>query len=82
MNVRQTDLKRCRSERGASLMDYGIIVALILVIAIAAIPFLGNQTADSLCDAGDEITDINSPCSNPAATLAAATAAAAAATIY
>jgi len=37
---------RCKTDRGASLVEYALLVALIAVICIAAIAFLG-QSADS-----------------------------------
>ncbi len=44
-----------RSERGASLVEYALLVALIAVVAIAAITFLGNQASDTLDSAGSAI---------------------------
>ncbi len=33
------------SERGASMVEYGLLVALIALIAILAVTFAGNQTS-------------------------------------
>ena len=45
----------CKSERGASAVEYGLLVALIAIIIIAAVSLLGgnlsnifNKTANSL----------------------------------
>lgn len=37
---------RCKTDRGASLVEYALLVALIAVVCIIAITFLG-QSADS-----------------------------------
>jgi pilus assembly protein Flp/PilA len=36
-----------RSERGASLVEYGLLLALIAVVCIAAVTFLGETASDS-----------------------------------
>ena len=50
---------RCKSDRGASLVEYALLVALIAVVCIAAIKLIGQSaktsfesTADSLNQAG------------------------------
>jgi len=43
------------SERGASLVEYALLVALIAVVAIVALRFLGNSASDTLTEAGSEI---------------------------
>ena len=42
-----------RSERGATMLEYGILGALIAVVAIAAVTFLGFQA---------EVTKVNISC--------------------
>lgn len=44
-----------RSERGASLVEYALLVALIAVVAIAAITFLGGEATNTLNEAGSSL---------------------------
>lgn len=46
-----------RSERGASLVEYALLVALIAVVMVSAVTFLGSTTGASLDDSGSSITD-------------------------
>lgn len=42
-------------ERGASLVEYALLVALIAVVCIVAITFLGNSSKDKLSSLGSQI---------------------------
>ncbi|MEA3075330.1 MAG: pilus assembly protein Flp/PilA [Actinomycetota bacterium] len=42
-------------ERGASLVEYALLVALIAVVCILAITFLGKSTSDKLSHLGSNI---------------------------
>ena len=44
-----------RSERGASLVEYVLLVSLIAVVCIAAITFLGNSAKDKFTTVGSSI---------------------------
>lgn len=44
-----------RSERGQGLAEYALILALIAVLAIAAVTFLGDQINGILSDVGNSI---------------------------
>ncbi len=44
-----------RDERGQGLAEYALILALIAVLAIAAVTFLGTQINDILSDVGNSI---------------------------
>ena len=44
-----------RDERGQGLAEYALILALIAVLAIAAVTFLGGQINDILSDVGNSI---------------------------
>ncbi len=46
---------RPASERGASLVEYALLVALIAVVCIGAVTFLGNQTATSYSQLGNSL---------------------------
>jgi pilus assembly protein Flp/PilA len=41
-----------RDERGASLVEYALLVALIAVVCIAAITLLGNNASDKFSTVG------------------------------
>lgn len=44
-----------RSERGASLVEYVLLVSLIAVVCIAAISFLGNSASSKFSNVGSSI---------------------------
>lgn len=46
---------RFSSERGASLVEYALLVALIAVLCIGAVSFLGGAAQDSFDQIGTEI---------------------------
>jgi pilus assembly protein Flp/PilA len=48
-------LARCKSERGASLVEYALLVALIAVVCIVAISFLGNEASKEFNEVGDSL---------------------------
>ena len=45
-----------RDDRGASLVEYVLLVALIAVMAIVAMTFLGNSASDKFNDVGSSIS--------------------------
>ena len=48
------------SERGASLVEYTLLVALIAVVCIGAIQVLGNGADATLTEVGNEISGATS----------------------
>jgi pilus assembly protein Flp/PilA len=44
-----------RTERGASLVEYALLVALIAVVCIGAVTLLGNSAKSTLSSAGNTI---------------------------
>ena len=44
-----------KTERGASLVEYALLVALIAVVVIGAITMLGDSAANTFSDVGDEL---------------------------
>lgn len=46
-----------RSERGQTLVEYGLLIALIAVVAIAALLFLGPIVAELFNNIGQTIND-------------------------
>jgi pilus assembly protein Flp/PilA len=45
-----------RGERGAALVEYALLVALIAVVCIAAITILGNKTSDKFSSVGSKLS--------------------------
>ena len=46
---------KARSERGASLVEYALLVALIAVVCIVAVTFLGKQASSTFSNVGTSI---------------------------
>jgi pilus assembly protein Flp/PilA len=46
---------RTKSDRGATLVEYALLVALIAVVCIVAIAFLGTSASQKFSDVGNEI---------------------------
>ena len=46
---------RIKSDRGASLVEYALLVALIAVVCIVAITFLGNAASDEFESVGSSL---------------------------
>lgn len=50
------DLKeRTQEERGATAVEYALMVALIAVVIIVAVTFLGESTSDKFQQVGDAV---------------------------
>jgi pilus assembly protein Flp/PilA len=49
-----------RSERGAALVEYALLVALIAVVCIAAIQLLGGSAKDKFNQVGSQISSAGS----------------------
>ena len=47
------------TERGASLVEYALLVALIAVICIVALQFLGQEASESFSETGSAIGGAN-----------------------
>lgn len=45
-----------RSEEGQGLTEYALILALIAIVAIAALSFLGHKVTSALSTVGNSIT--------------------------
>ena len=46
---------RTKSDRGASLVEYALLVALIAVVCIGAVIIIGNSASDKLSEAGSAL---------------------------
>ena len=44
-----------KNERGAALVEYALLLALIAVVCIVALQFLGGQAADKFSTVGNSI---------------------------
>jgi len=47
--------KALRDERGASMVEYGLLIALIAVVAIVAITVLGGNVSDKFSEVGSAV---------------------------
>ena len=45
-----------RTERGASLVEYALLVALIAIVCVLAVQFLGTQTSAKFSSVGSGLT--------------------------
>ena len=48
---------RCKTDRGASLVEYALLVALIAVVCIVAITFLGAEASSKFESVGTAIQE-------------------------
>ena len=46
---------RCKTDQGASLVEYALLVALIAVVCIGAVTVLGTSAADKFSSVGSAI---------------------------
>ena len=44
-----------RTEKGAALVEYALLVALIAVVCIAAITFIGKSTSNKFSEVGSKL---------------------------
>ena len=51
-------LDRARSEHGASMVEYALLVGLIAIVAVAAVTLLGNSIAGLFGSAGNTISNV------------------------
>jgi pilus assembly protein Flp/PilA len=60
-SLHSTVLDRARSERGASMVEYALLVGLIAIVAVLAVTFLGQQIEGLFNSAGNTLSGVNSP---------------------
>ena len=53
--VRFTSVLTRRDERGASLVEYALLAALIAIVCLTAIFFLGEETSEEFKSVGESI---------------------------
>ena len=44
-------------DRGASLIEYSLLLALIAIVCVGAVNFLGDNTADAYSELGDSLSN-------------------------
>ena len=47
-----TEIQKTQNEKGASMLEYALLAALIAIVAISAIAFLGREVSDTFQDIG------------------------------
>lgn len=53
--VRDWLVSRCATDRGASLVEYALLVALIALVCVAAITFLGTEVSSKYSHIGSGV---------------------------
>ena len=53
------DVKAKRDERGATAVEYGLMVALIAVVIIGAVQLLGTSLSDKFTEVGNGVKGAN-----------------------
>ena len=54
--MRELVKKFWKDEEGATAVEYGVLVALIIAVAIAAVVILGGKVNDAFTDVNDAMT--------------------------
>jgi pilus assembly protein Flp/PilA len=54
MDIRENEVKKS-DEEGATMVEYALMVALIAVICIAAVTFLGRQASNTFSRVGSSV---------------------------
>ncbi|WP_436795743.1 Flp family type IVb pilin [Actinospongicola halichondriae] len=55
LRIQITSRHADRGDRGASLVEYGLLVALIAIVCLTAVFFLGNETSEEFQSIGSSI---------------------------
>lgn len=50
-------LKSVKNEKGASMLEYALLAALIAVVAIAAVTFLGQEVSGTMSDVANTLNN-------------------------
>jgi pilus assembly protein Flp/PilA len=58
---KKDDVLRRRDEMGASLVEYALLLALIAVVAIVALKFLGGSVSNTLNSVGNSLANTPTP---------------------
>ena len=58
-SLHSTMLNRARSEQGASMVEYALLVGLIAIVAVVAVTFLGTSIENLFNSAATNINSVN-----------------------
>lgn len=50
-----------RTDEGASMVEYALLLALIAVVCIGAVTMLGNSASDKFTTVGDSVSNAGTP---------------------
>jgi len=53
----KTFLSMLRDDAGQGLVEYALIIALVSIVAIAALQFLGKKASNTLSNAGNTLSN-------------------------
>lgn len=59
LRLREAIRSRIADERGASLVEYALLFALIVMVCLGAVTFLGTATGDSVNHSADSVLAAN-----------------------
>ena len=59
--LNKTMRRRSRGDRGASLVEYALLVAVIAVVCIGAVTVLGKNSSNKMSTAGDAVGGSSTP---------------------
>ena len=48
-----------QNEEGATMVEYGLMLALIAVVCLAAVAIVGNETSDTFTNVGTSLQNAN-----------------------
>ena len=54
-----------RTDEGASMVEYALLLALIAVVCIGAVTILGNSASDKFTDVGTSVSGAGAPAPAP-----------------
>jgi len=63
--MRASCLLKNTSQRGATIIEYALIAGLIALVAVIAMPFLGNNTYTALREVGSNLDESSAGLHNP-----------------
>lgn len=58
-NLERKELVEKKEEKGASMVEYVLMAALIAVVALTAVTFLGVQTSTAFSSIGSTVQTVN-----------------------
>ncbi|OVE80340.1 hypothetical protein BVY02_00495 [bacterium J17] len=59
-DTNQPSVVENKGQKGATMIEYGLIAALIAVVAIAAVTYLGRQASQTFSKIGSAMQGVNS----------------------